>query len=132
MRGFLLVGVLLSASALAGAPRAAASRVVLRAGRTEVMLAPGAAVVARASVRDLTADIGTDPYATERVFAALDYERDRRRDKNLVDAALRRLGKKDRAFARAVLHGDSWREMGLAKSTFSDRLKKVEKLLSRL
>ena len=56
MRGFLLVGVLLSASALAGAPRAAASRVVLRAGRTEVMLAPGAAVVARASVRDLTAD----------------------------------------------------------------------------
>ena len=42
MHGFLLVGVLLSASALAGAPRAAASRVVLRAGRTEVVLAPGA------------------------------------------------------------------------------------------
>ena len=51
-------------------------------------------------VRDLTADIGADPYATERVFAALDYERDRRREKNRVDAALRRLGKKERAFAR--------------------------------
>ncbi len=83
-------------------------------------------------VRDLTADIGADSYATERIFAALDYERDRRRDKNRVDAALRRLGKKDRAFARAVLRGESWREMGLAKSTFSDRMKKVEKLLSRL
>ena len=83
-------------------------------------------------VRDLTADIGADPYATERVFAALDYERDRRREKNCVDAALRRLGKKDRAFARAVLRGESWREMGLAKSTFSDRLKKVEELLSCL
>ena len=80
-------------------------------------------------VRDLTADIGADPYATERVFAALDYERDRCREKNRVDAALRRLGKKERAFARAVLRGKSWREMGLAKSTFSDRLKKVEKLL---
>ena len=76
--------------------------------------------------------IGADPYATERVFAALDYERDRRREKNRVDAALRRLGKKERAFARAVLRGKSWREMGLAKSTFSDRMKKVEKLLSRL
>ena len=43
--------------------------------------------------------------------------------------ALRRLGKKERAFARAVLRGKSWREMGLSKSTFSDRLKKVEKLL---
>ena len=83
-------------------------------------------------VRDLTADIGADPYATERVFAALDWERDRRKEKNRVDAALRRLGKKERAFARAVLRGKSWREMGLAKSTFSDRLKKVEKLLSRL
>ena len=40
-------------------------------------------------VRDLTADIGADPYATERIFAALDYERDRRREKNRVDAARR-------------------------------------------
>ena len=30
-------------------------------------------------VRDFTAVIGADPYATERNFAALDYERDRRR-----------------------------------------------------
>ena len=82
-------------------------------------------------VRDLTADIGADPYATERVFAALDYEHDRRREKNRVEAALRRLEKKERTFARAVLRGKSWREMGLAKSTFSDRMKKVEKLLSR-
>ena len=83
-------------------------------------------------VRDLTADIVADPYATERVFAALDYERDRRMEKNRVDPALRRLGKKERVFARAVLRRESWREMGLAKSTFSDRLKKVEKLLLRL
>ena len=83
-------------------------------------------------VRDLTADIGADPYATERVFAALDYEHDRRREKNRVDAAMRRLKKCDRDFARAVLRGKSWCDMGISKSTFSDRLKKVEKLLSRL
>ena len=73
-----------------------------------------------------------DNRATERIFAALDWERERRSAKNRIDAAMRRLKKSDRDFARAVLRGKSWCEMGLAKSTFSDRLKKVEKLLSCL
>ncbi len=73
-----------------------------------------------------------DDYATERIFNAVDWELARRREKNRVDAALRRLKKCDRDFARAILRGKSWREMGMAKSTFSDRLKKVEKLLSCL
>ena len=84
-----------------------------------------------ADVAETAALTLADNRATERIFAALDWERERRSAKNRIDAAMRRLKKSDRDFARAVLRGESWREMGLAKSTFSDRMKKVEKLLSR-
>ena len=70
-----------------------------------------------------------DEWAEKHIVEALDWEWERRNAKNRIDAAMRRLKKCDRDFARAVLRGKSWREMGLAKSTFSDRLKKVEKLL---
>ena len=71
-----------------------------------------------------------DPRATERIIEALDWRDDRKKGKNRIDSALRRLDDSDRTFARAVLSGKSWREMGIPKSTFSDTLKKVEKLLS--
>ena len=85
-----------------------------------------------ADVAETAALTLADNRATERIFAALDWERERRSAKNRIDAAMQRLKTRDRDFARAVLRGKSWYEMGLAKSTFSDRLKKVEKLLSCL
>ena len=71
-----------------------------------------------------------DPRATERIIEACDWRDERSKGKNRIDSVLRRLDASDRAFARAVLRGKSWREMGIPKSTFSDTLKKVEKLLS--
>ena len=82
-----------------------------------------------ADVAETAALALADDRATERIVEALDREQVRRSDKNRIDAAMRRLEKCDRGFARAVLRGKSWREMGISKSTFSDRLKKVEKLL---
>jgi len=77
-------------------------------------------------VRDLTADIGADPYATDRIFAALDWESDRKAEGGRIGAALRRLNTADRAFARAVLNGKTWVEIGCPKRTFYWRLKKLE------
>ncbi len=55
-------------------------------------------------------------------------EADRER---LIDAALKRLKTKDRAFARAVLAGKTWREIGYdEKSYFYKRLKKICKKVS--
>ena len=71
-----------------------------------------------------------DKEAENRMVKAIDWEHDQKARKNRIDSALRRLNKSDRAFARAVLSGKDWRKLGIAKSTFSDRLKKVEKLLS--
>ena len=83
-----------------------------------------------ADVAETAALTLVDARATERIVEDLDREQERRSAKNRIDAAMRRLKRSDRDFARAVLRGKSWREMGLSKSTFSDRLKKVEKLLS--
>ena len=71
-----------------------------------------------------------DPRATERIIEACDWRQIRTKEKNRIDSILRRLNASDRAFARAVLGGKSWKEMGMPKTTFSDTLKKVEKLLS--
>ena len=71
-----------------------------------------------------------DPRATECIIEACDWQFVRRKEKNRIDSILRRLNASDRAFARAVLGGKSWKEMGVPKTTFSDTLKKVEKLLS--
>ena len=80
-------------------------------------------------VRDLTADIGADPYATERIFAALDYEREEKSRKGQINNAIRRLAKKDRPFARSVLKGRRWGELGISKQAFYCKLKKVCDLL---
>ena len=76
-------------------------------------------------VRDLTADIGIDPYATERIFAALDWEANRKAEGGRIGAALCRLNASDRAFARAVLNGMTWRDSGMTKQGFNKRLKKI-------
>ena len=69
-----------------------------------------------------------DGRATERIVEACDWRDIRTKEKNRIDNALRRLSAHDRAFARAVLGGKSWRDLGIPKSTFSVRLKKVEKI----
>ena len=69
-----------------------------------------------------------DPRATERIVEACDWRQIRTKGKNRIDNALRRLNAHDRAFARAVLGGKSWRDLCMPKSTFSVRLKKVEKI----
>ena len=71
-----------------------------------------------------------DPCATERIIEACDWRQIRTKEKNRIDNALRKLDNEDRAFARAVLGGKSWRDLGMPKSTFSVRLKKVEKTFS--
>ena len=71
-----------------------------------------------------------DSRATERIIEACDWRQIRTKEKNRIDNALRKLDKADRAFARAVLGGKSWRDLGMPKSTFSVRLKKVEKTFS--
>ena len=69
-----------------------------------------------------------DPRATERIVEACDWRQIRTKEKNRIDNALRRLSAHDRAFARAVLGSKSWRDLCMPKSTFSVRLKKVEKI----
>ena len=71
-----------------------------------------------------------DPRATERIIEACDWRQIRTKEKNRIDNALRKLNKTDRAFARAVLGGKSWRDLGVSKQAFSVRLKKVEKVIS--
>ena len=71
-----------------------------------------------------------DPRATERIVEACDWRQIRTKEKNRIDNALRKLDNEDRAFARAVLGGKSWRDLGVSKQAFSVRLKKVEKVIS--
>ena len=71
-----------------------------------------------------------DPRATERIVEACDWRQIRTKEKNRIDNALRRLSAHDRAFARAVLGGKSWRDLGVSRQAFSVRLKKVEKVIS--
>ena len=71
-----------------------------------------------------------DPRATERIVEACDWRQIRTKEKNRIDNALRRLSAHDRAFARAVLGGKSWRDLGVSRQAFNVRLKKVEKVIS--
>ena len=71
-----------------------------------------------------------DKRATERIVEACDWKFVRKKEKNRIDNALRRLDASDRAFARAVLGGKSWRDLGVSRQAFSVRLKKVEKVIS--
>ena len=70
-----------------------------------------------------------DCRATERIYDAIEWERDEKHRKGLIDNAVRRLAKKDRPFARSVLKGRRWDELGISKQAFYCKLKKVCDLL---
>ena len=81
-----------------------------------------------ADAADSAALTVADPRATERIIEACDWKSIHKKEKNRIDNALRRLDNSDRAFARAILSGKSWRDMSIPKSTFSVRLKKLKNL----
>ena len=83
-----------------------------------------------ADVAESAALTMADGRATERIVEACDWRQIRTKEKNRIDNTLRRLDAQDRAFARAVLGGKSWRDLGVSRQAFSVRLKKVEKVIS--
>ena len=73
-----------------------------------------------------------DENAERRMLDELDRETDRKADGGRIGAALRRLNASDRAFARSVLNGGTWRGSGMTKQGFNGRLKKIcDFILSR-
>ena len=84
----------------------------------------------RTDVAESAALTRADPYATSRIFKAIDFEHDEKVRARIINKALSALKKSDLKFAREVLKGKTWHELGIAKSTFCEKLKKVEKALS--
>lgn len=84
----------------------------------------------RADVAESAALTRADPYATGRIFKAIDFEYDSKVRARKIEHALSKLKTADRKFAQQVLNGKSWHDMHIAKSTFCEKLKKVEKALS--
>ena len=78
-----------------------------------------------ADVAETAALMLVDARAAERIVEELDRETDRKADGGRIGAALRRLNAADRAFARAVLRGRTWRDSGMTKQGFNKRLKKI-------
>ena len=78
-----------------------------------------------ADVAETAALTLADENAERRMLDALDRETDRKVDVGRIGAALRRLDTADRAFARAVLNGRTWRDSGMTKQGFNKRLKKI-------
>ena len=86
----------------------------------------------RADVAESAALTLADDRATERIYDALDRETDRKAEGGRIGAVLRRLNASDRAFARSVLNGGTWRGSGMTKQGFNGRLKKIcDFILSR-
>ena len=78
-----------------------------------------------ADVAETAALTLADENAERRMFDELDCETDRKVDGGRIGAALRRLNTADRAFARAVLKGRTWRDSCMTKQGFNKRLKKI-------
>ena len=78
-----------------------------------------------ADVAETAALTLADENAERRMFDEFDRETDRKVDGGRIGAALRRLDTADRAFARAVLNGRTWRDSGMTKPGFNKRLKKI-------
>ena len=78
-----------------------------------------------ADVAETAALTLADANAERRMFDELDREHDAKCRKAWIDNALRRLSAADRAFARAVLNGRTWRDSGMTKQGFNKRLKKI-------
>ena len=49
---------------------------------------------------------------------------------DVIEAALSRLSERDKAFARSVLDGKRWPELGMPKRTFNWKIKKVCSLIA--
>ena len=72
-----------------------------------------------------------DVRAEERIYEACDCERRERLRATEIDNAMRRLAPGQRAFARRVLKGHRWHEIGISRQAFSCKLKKICDLLER-
>ena len=66
-----------------------------------------------------------DPNATERIFAACDWEHERKSAGGRIASALRGLPLKQRRFAQAVLKGGTRFDLRLSKSQFNRELKNI-------
>ena len=96
----------------------------------------------QADVAETAALTLVDTRATNRIFAAMDWEhdervaelmdrrrneRDRKRRSRAIAKVKAMLGDKYSAVVRAWLKGRTWRDMDIPERTFWDRLKKVRK-----
>ena len=96
----------------------------------------------RADVAETAALTLVDTQATNRIFAAMDWEhdervaelmdrrrneRDRKRRSRAIAKVKAMLGDKYSDVVRAWLKGRTWRDMDIPERTFWDRLKKVKK-----
>ena len=83
-----------------------------------------------ADVAETAALALADERGAERIVEFMDYRHDRLAEGGKIGAALSRLGVADRAFARAVLNGMTWRGSGMTKQGFNKRLKKICEFIS--
>lgn len=70
-----------------------------------------------------------DEQATGRIFAAADYDDDEKARRRIMRNALLRLKRNDRNFAMAVLGGATARSLNMDRKRFSDKMKKILKIL---
>ena len=95
----------------------------------------------RADVAETAALTLADTQATNRIFAAMDWERgervaelrerrrkerDRKRRSRAVDKVKKVLGDEYGDVLKAWFGGQTWRDIGIPRQTFWDRLKKVK------
>lgn len=85
----------------------------------------------RADAAETAAMTMVDPYATDRIIDACDWIHCEEKRKRLIDNAMRRLSPRDRVFARRVLKGHRWQEMGVSRQAFYCKLKKICDVLER-
>ena len=85
-----------------------------------------------ADVAETAALTVPDDRATDRIVEAMDYAHDRKAEGARIAAVFKRLSAADRAFARAVLDGKGWAEIGVSRQLFEWKLKKVEKFFRRV
>ena len=71
-----------------------------------------------------------DPAAEANIYAAADWEHERKSSGGKIASALRRLSARDKRFAQKVLKGFSHDKMGMSKRHFNRELKKVINFLN--
>ena len=83
----------------------------------------------RADVAETAALTLVDPYATGRIFKAIDFEHDCKVRGNKISQAFKKLTPSQRKLAKQILDGKTWSEIKMNKRTFNRVLKNI---LSRL